>query len=66
VEEFASALVSRAYLLIKPIAYSRHVRTKGCAPNASTVECSGEVRYLKFDFLFLQPDPLEIGMRVDN
>jgi hypothetical protein len=28
-------------------------RTKGCAPNASTVECSGEVRYPEYDFLFL-------------
>jgi len=37
-------------------------RTKGCAPNASTVECSGEVRYPKFDFLFLRPDSLQIGM----
>jgi len=41
-------------------------RTKGCAPNASSVECSGEVKYPKFDFLLLQPDSLQIGMRVAN
>src|ERR1035438_621720 len=44
---------------------TKHVRlascTKGCAPNAPTVEGSCEVRYPKFDFLFLQPDSLEIG-----
>jgi hypothetical protein len=40
--------------------------TKGCAPNAPTVEGGYEVRYPKFDFLFLQPDSLEIGTRVAN
>src|ERR1035438_10318485 len=61
----ASIPFDHAYCLLASC--TKHVRlasrTKGCAPNASTVACSGEVRYPKFDFLFLQPDSPEIGMR---